>query len=118
MRTRHPGEASDWLPWTAFTATKAQPERVIACFLHDLEQEGHRVSRAEFERNLLAKRDDPRFIADIIPLVVTHGGFDLPQATWYSPGLHPGVVFSPRLSLPRATTPPQEAGIWPAGLRA
>ncbi|MHB8828346.1 MAG: nucleotidyl transferase AbiEii/AbiGii toxin family protein [Syntrophales bacterium] len=67
--------------WTAFATTKVQPERVIGCFLHYLEKEGHRVSRAEFERNILAKLDDPRFIADITPLVVTHSGFDLPHAT-------------------------------------
>ncbi|MHB9099343.1 MAG: nucleotidyl transferase AbiEii/AbiGii toxin family protein [Syntrophales bacterium] len=67
--------------WTAFATGKPQPEQVIGCFLHYLEKEGHRVSRAEFERNLLAKLDDPRFIADIAPLVVSHSGFDLPRAT-------------------------------------
>jgi len=66
--------------WTAFAAAKAQPERVIDCFLRYMENEGRRVSRAEFERNLLAKLDDPRFIADIEPLVVADSGFDLPRA--------------------------------------
>lgn len=67
--------------WTAFATGEPQPERVTACFLHYLEQEGNRVSRAEFERNLLAKLDDPRFITDIAPLVVTPSGFDMSRAT-------------------------------------
>ena len=46
------------------------------CFLHYLDQEGHKVSRAEFEQNLYEKLGDPRFIADIGPLVVVDSGFD------------------------------------------
>jgi len=72
--------------WTAFAAGKPQPEQVIGCFLHYLEKEGHRVSRAEFERNLLAKFDDPRFIADIAPLVVSGSSFALFRAA--------GLVFN------------------------
>jgi len=62
--------------WAAFTIPHAQPERVIGCFLHYLDQEGHKVSRAEFEQNLYEKLGDPRFIADIGPLVVADSGFD------------------------------------------
>jgi predicted nucleotidyltransferase component of viral defense system len=62
--------------WAAFTTPHAQPERVIGCFLHYLDQEGHKVSRAEFEQNLYEKLGDPRFIADIGPLVVADSGFD------------------------------------------
>ena len=62
--------------WAAFTTPNAQPERVIGCFLHYLDQEGHKVSRAEFEQNLYEKLGDPRFIADIGPLVVANSGFD------------------------------------------
>jgi hypothetical protein len=50
------------------------------CFLHYLDQEGHKVSRAEFEQNLYEKFGDPRFIADIGPLVVADSGFDLAMA--------------------------------------
>ena len=67
--------------WTAFVTAKVQPERVIDCFLHYMENEGRRITRAEFERNLLAKIDDPRFIADIEPLVIANSGFDLPWAS-------------------------------------
>jgi len=62
--------------WAAFSTPHAQPERVIGCFLHYLDQEGHKVSRAEFEQNLYEKLGDPRFIADIGPLVVADSGFD------------------------------------------
>ena len=62
--------------WAAFTTPNAQPDRVIGCFLHYLDQEGHKVSRAEFEQNLYEKLGDPRFIADIGPLVVANSGFD------------------------------------------
>lgn len=62
--------------WEAFKTPHAQPERVIGCFLHYLDQEGHKVSRAEFEQNLYEKLGDPRFIADIGPLVVADSGFD------------------------------------------
>jgi len=55
--------------WTAFTTSDARPERVVACFMRYLEHEGHNISRAEFERNLLDKLNDPRFMEDIGPLL-------------------------------------------------
>jgi predicted nucleotidyltransferase component of viral defense system len=66
--------------WAAFTISDAHPERVIGCFLRYLDQEGHKVSRAEFEQNLHEKLGDPRFVADIEPLVVADSGFDLATA--------------------------------------
>jgi len=62
--------------WAAFTSFQVQPERVIGCFLYYLDQEGHKVSRAEFEQNFYEKLGDPRFIADIRPFVVADSGFD------------------------------------------
>ena len=35
-----------------------------------------RVSRAEFEQNLVEKLDDPRFLDDIGPLIVADNGWD------------------------------------------
>ncbi len=55
--------------WKAFDATDAQPGRVIDCFLKYMEHEGRRVSRAEFEENLLLKLENPRFLDDIGPLL-------------------------------------------------
>lgn len=65
---------------TAFDTVTVRPEPVIQCFLRYMEQEGHKVSRAEFEQNLSEKLGDPRFIADIGPLVVSDSGFDLLRA--------------------------------------
>lgn len=62
--------------WTAFRTTDARPERVIHCFLQYMEHEGHRVSRAEFEQNLIEKLDGPHFLDDIGPLVVAENGWD------------------------------------------
>jgi len=33
--------------WMAFSSTDVQPEKVLNCFLHYMEHEGHKVSRAE-----------------------------------------------------------------------
>lgn len=66
--------------WTACTTTKVLPERVIGCFLRYMENEGRRVSRAEFERNLLAKRDDPGFLADVGPLLIDARAYNVHQA--------------------------------------
>ena len=55
--------------WKAFDVADARPERVIGCFLKYMEHEGRRVSRAEFEENLLLKLEDPRFLDDIGPLL-------------------------------------------------
>lgn len=66
--------------WTAFDTITVRPEPVIQCFLHYMEQEGHKISRAEFEQNLSEKLGDPGFIADIGPLVVDGSRFDLPRA--------------------------------------
>ena len=45
--------------------------KVIECFEHYLEHEGHRVSRAEFEANMSEKMQDPAFHGDIQPLLVS-----------------------------------------------
>ena len=66
--------------WTAFTTSKALPERVIACFLRYMETEGRRVSRAEFERNLLAKLNDPGFLEDVGPLLIDTSAYDVHRA--------------------------------------
>jgi predicted nucleotidyltransferase component of viral defense system len=62
--------------WTAFTTTDARPERVVACFMRYLEHEGNSIYRAEFERNLLEKLNDPRFTEDIDPLLTDGSSWD------------------------------------------
>lgn len=66
--------------WTALRVTAAKPERVIHCFLRYMEYAGHKVSRAEFEQNLLSKLDDPRFIEDIGPLLIADSDCDFHKA--------------------------------------
>jgi predicted nucleotidyltransferase component of viral defense system len=66
--------------WAAFNTTKVHPQKVINCFLHYMENEGHKVSRAEFEKNLSEKLDDHNFIRDIEPLIITNTGYDFSEA--------------------------------------
>lgn len=53
---------------------------VVRCFLDYLGRGGRRVSRAELEENLAAKRDDPAFGADVRPLIVPGTEFDRERA--------------------------------------
>lgn len=55
------------------------PDRIVAAFMHYMEHGGHRVSRAEFERNIEAKLRDPQFGGDIGPLLAT--GFEWDSAS-------------------------------------
>jgi predicted nucleotidyltransferase component of viral defense system len=66
--------------WQAFTSTEVNPDRVINCFLQYLEHEGHRVSRAEFEKNLGEKFQDSRFLEDIGPFLMKNSGWDFQVA--------------------------------------
>jgi predicted nucleotidyltransferase component of viral defense system len=66
--------------WAAFNTTNVQPKSVIKCFLHYMENEGHKVSRAEFEKNLSEKFDDHNFIRDIEPLIIADTGYDFSKA--------------------------------------
>ena len=53
------------------------PDRVVAAFSRYMEHRGHHVSRAEFERNLEARLQDPQFASDIGPLLAA--GFNWEQ---------------------------------------
>jgi predicted nucleotidyltransferase component of viral defense system len=44
-------------------------DRTIQCFLEYMRRSAYRVSRAEYEANLLSKMGDPAFLADIAPLL-------------------------------------------------
>jgi hypothetical protein len=69
--------------WAVFTNTQTQPERVIDCFLRYMENDGRKVSRAEFEQNLLTKLNDPGFIKDVGPLLMADTAFDFSTAGEY-----------------------------------
>ncbi len=54
---------------TALQIAVTDPERIIASFLEYMNRSGHRVTRAQFERNLAEKLRDAQFTADIGPLL-------------------------------------------------
>lgn len=49
---------------------QAAPERIVNAFLHYMEHEGHRITRAQFEETFSLKVRDAGFLADISPLLV------------------------------------------------
>jgi len=55
-------------------------EKVVACFKRYLENDGRRVTGAEFEENLAEKIDDKVFLADVPPLLALGVSFDPPAA--------------------------------------
>ena len=66
--------------WIASVKMPVDPKQIVRCFLKYMENEGHKISRAEFERNLLEKFDDASFPEDVIPLLVADNGFDFREA--------------------------------------
>ncbi|MFB6261278.1 MAG: nucleotidyl transferase AbiEii/AbiGii toxin family protein, partial [Thiohalorhabdaceae bacterium] len=72
----------------------ASPERIVESFQAYMRHNGHTVSRAEFEENLVNKLKDRRFAADIGPLLAHGHAWDLDamaQTVWDNLiGLLPG----------------------------
>lgn len=66
--------------WIANKDVGIDPERVIGSFLHYMEREGHRVSRAEYEENLLKKLKSPLLTNDITPLITPDCSWDFQEA--------------------------------------
>jgi predicted nucleotidyltransferase component of viral defense system len=63
----------------ALDSGNVDPDRIIAVFSRYMDHGGHRVSRAEFERNIETKLRDPQFSGDIGPLLAT--GFEWDSAS-------------------------------------
>ena len=55
--------------WLALDTGSANPKILLDCFARYLAEEGHSVSRAQFEENLAAKRKQPDFRDDVNPLL-------------------------------------------------
>ena len=51
-------------------------EKIVTCFLRYLENDGRRVTRAEFEENLAEKIDDKVFLGDVPPLLALGVSYD------------------------------------------
>jgi predicted nucleotidyltransferase component of viral defense system len=66
--------------WHALTTTSSNLQSVVDCFLHYMKQEGHKVSRAEFEQNLIEKLNNATFTEDVQPLLITGTVFDFRKA--------------------------------------
>ena len=60
------------------------PERVITCFGRYLDNDGLRISRAEFERNMAAKLVDETSTRDIEPLLAPRAAWNLNDAARYA----------------------------------
>lgn len=69
--------------WHASTTIDDNQEAIVACFLKYMEYEGHHVSRAEFEMNLLEKLNDKRFLDDMGPLLTFGSSWDHKEAARY-----------------------------------
>jgi predicted nucleotidyltransferase component of viral defense system len=52
------------------------PARIVSAFAAYLQHGGHKVTRKQFEENLLAKLNDPNFNADIGPLLASGYAWD------------------------------------------
>ena len=69
--------------WYAARTIAVNPEAMVSFFLRYMEHEQHKVTRAEFEMNLLEKLDDPRFLGDIGPLLTSTTEWDVKSAGIY-----------------------------------
>jgi predicted nucleotidyltransferase component of viral defense system len=53
----------------ALKKTSVDAERIVAAFSAYTDQQGHRVTRAQFEQTIAAKICSPQFVADLTPLL-------------------------------------------------
>lgn len=65
---------------TALKNPAVNPERIVAAFSEYMARGGHKVTRAQFEKNFAEKLDDPEFAADIGPLLAAGFVWDIKTA--------------------------------------
>lgn len=65
---------------TALENPAVNPARIVGAFNEYMKRDGHRVTRALFERNMAAKLQDPAFAADIGPLLSAGFTWDIKTA--------------------------------------
>jgi predicted nucleotidyltransferase component of viral defense system len=65
---------------TALEKPEVTPDRIVAAFLEYMKREGHKVSRAQFEKNIAEKLHDAEFAADIGPLLAAGFTWDVKKA--------------------------------------
>jgi len=66
--------------WMANKEIGIHPDRVVGSFRHYMEHEGHKVSRAEYEENLIKKLNHPLFTQDIGPLLTAGSAWNFQEA--------------------------------------
>lgn len=64
----------------ALEKTPLEPGRTVAAFSEYMDRDGHRVTRAQFEKNIQAKLNDRQFNADIGPLLADGYSWDSESA--------------------------------------
>lgn len=64
----------------ALVRPEVDPARVVAAFAAYMAHGGHRVTRSQLEENLAAKLADPKFAADIGPLLAPGHAWDMEEA--------------------------------------
>lgn len=69
--------------WIANKEVGINPDRVVGTFLHYMEHEGHKVTRAEYEENLIKKITNQLFIQDIEQLVTADSNWKFQEAADY-----------------------------------
>lgn len=65
---------------TALNRPAVDPDRIVGAFSEYMSRDGLRVTRAQFEKNIAAKLDDPEFAADIGPLLASGFTWDIRKA--------------------------------------
>ena len=66
--------------WQALTLLRLDDGGVVAMFGEYLQREGTRITRAQFERNLVQKEGMPEFLGDILPLLPSGADYDPTEA--------------------------------------
>lgn len=66
--------------WQALSLMQVDDGGVVAMFGEYLQRDGTRITRAQFERNLVQKERMPEFLGDILPLLPSGSGYDPAEA--------------------------------------
>jgi predicted nucleotidyltransferase component of viral defense system len=65
---------------TALATPQVDPTRIVQAFSEYMDSGGHHVTRADFEQNMETKLADPRFTADIGPLLAPGHAWNVASA--------------------------------------
>ena len=65
---------------TALANPAVNPDRIVGVFSEYMSRNGHKVTRAQFEKNLAGKLRDPEFVADMSPLLSAGFTWDIKTA--------------------------------------